>query len=310
MVTVPPVGSRVSIRHRLPAGSAPPMTDVIGHVQALDPVVLRTKSGEVVEIAPADVVAVRELSHAPVRASEIRALEHAAALAWPGTEQHWHDGWLLRAGGGYTSRANSAVPLDFSATIAALPGVIEWYQRRGLAPWLALPERLVPVRAAGIKNTRVMVSDMWRAPPHAEVTLLDSPDPAWLTCYERDVPVPVLTAVVDGEVVFAAVATAAEGRGATAGAAVGRGAVTTAPDGTVWLSISAVHVAAAHRRRGLARVLCQALIDWGARRGATRAYVQVLEDNAAAVALYSGLGFVLHHHHRYVDALSLVGRTL
>ena len=46
------------------------------------------------------------------------------------------------------------------------------------------------------------------------------------------------------------------------------------------------------------------------RRGATRAYVQVLSDNAAAIAVYSRLGFVLHHHHRYVDALSLVGRTL
>ena len=296
MVTVPPVGSRVSIRYRLPTGE---FTDVIGHVQRLDPVVLRTKSGELVEIAPADVTAVRELSDAPVRASEIRALEHAAALAWPGTEQHWHDGWLLRAGGGYTSRANSAVPLDFSATIAALSGVIDWYERRGLAPWLALPERLVPVRAAGIKNTRVMVSDLSGGEAHPEVTLLDRPDPAWLTGYERDVPVPVLTAVIDGAVVFASVA-----------GAVGRGAVTTAPDGTVWLGISAVHVATAHRSRGHARTLCRALIDWGARRGATRAYVQVLSDNAAAIALYSRLGFVLHHHHRYVDALSLVGRTL
>jgi len=181
-----------------------------------------------------------------------------------------------------------------------LPGVIDWYERRGLAPWLALPERLVPVRAAGIKNTRVMVNDLSGGEAHPEVTLLDRPDPAWLTCYERDVPVPVLTAVVDGEVVFASVG----------GAAVGRGAVTTAPDGTLWLGISAVHVDSAHRRRGHARTLCRALIDWGARRGATRAYVQVLSDNAAAIALYSRLGFVLHHHHRYVDALSLVGRTL
>ena len=310
MLNVPRLGSRVSIRYRLPAASAAPMTDVIGHVQSLDPVVLRTKSGELVEIAPADVMAVRELSHVPVRASEIRALEHAAALAWPGTEQHWHDGWLLRAGGGYTSRANSAVPLDFSATIAALPGIIDWYQRRGLAPWLALPERLVPVRAAGIKNTRVMVGDMSDAQPHAAVTLLDRPDPAWLTCYQRDVPVPVLTAVVDGEVVFASVGGVASAVSPRPLAAVGRGAVTTAPDGTVWLGISAVQVAAAHRRRGHARMLCQALTGWGAQRGATRAYVQVLTDNAAAIALYSRLGFVLHHHHRYVDAVSLVGRPL
>jgi ribosomal protein S18 acetylase RimI-like enzyme len=298
MAGLPLVGTRVSIRYRLPTGE---FTDVIGHVLAMNPrIVVRTKSGEQAEVPPADVVTMRELSDRPVRASEIRALEHAAALAWPGTEQHWHGGWLLRAGGGYTSRANSAVPLDFSATIAALPDIIEWYAQRDLQPWLALPERLVPVRAAGIKNTRVMVNDLSGGEAYPEVTMLDRPDPAWLTCYERAVPVPVLTAVVDGEVAFAS----------AAGAAVGRGAVTTAPDGTVWLGISAVRVATAHRRRGHARVLCQALIDWGARRGATRAYVQVLTGNTAAIALYRGLGFVLHHHHRYLDAWSLVGRTL
>lgn len=300
MDSVPPVGARVSIRYRLPAGSQAPMTDVIGHVQSLDPVVLRTKSGEVVSVAPADIVAVRELSDVPVRASEIRALEHAAALAWPGTEQHWHDGWFLRAGGGYTSRANSAVPLDFSATIAGIDGVIDWYAQRGLQPWLALPERLLPVRTAGIKNTRVMVTELAQANTVAAVTFQDRPDAGWLAAYERDVPVQVLTAVVDGEVVFAT----------AAGAAVGRGAVTSAPDGTRWLGISAVHVADAHRRRGHARRLCQALLGWGVQRGATRAYVQVLEENTPAIALYGGLGFVLHHHHRYVDARSVLGRTL
>ncbi|MFN8032934.1 MAG: GNAT family N-acetyltransferase [Mycobacterium sp.] len=300
MVAVPPVGARVSIRYRLPAGSEAPMTDVIGHVQSLDPVVVRTKSGELVSIPPDDVMAVRELSHAPVRASQIRALEHAAALAWPGTEQQWHEGWLMRAGGGYTSRANSAVPLDFSANVGSLPGIIDWYRQRGLEPWLALPERLVPVRAAGIKNTRVMVTDLPAALPRPEVTLLDRPDAAWLARYERDVPVEVLTAVVGGEVVFASLPDAA----------VGRGAVTTAPDGTVWLGISAVHSAGEQRRRGHARRLCEALLGWGSQRGATRAYVQVLTENTGAVALYNGLGFVLHHHHRYVDALSLVGRSL
>jgi len=299
---IPSVGSRVSIRHRLPTGE---FTDVIGHLLALTPnVVARTKSGELVEISRDDVVAMRELSHRPVRASEIRALEHAAALAWPGTEQHWQEGWLLRAAGGYTSRANSAVPLDFAATVATLPAIVDWYARRGLPPWLALPDRLLPVRGlgggAGVKHTRVMVADLGEAAPVAGAALLDRPDAAWLARYGRDVPPAVLTAVVDGEVVFA---TAAD-------AAVGRGAVTTAPDGTRWLGISAVHVPGEHRRRGHARALCRALLAWGADRGAERVYVQVLTDNAAAIALYASLGFGLHHHHRYVDARDLIARRV
>jgi GNAT superfamily N-acetyltransferase len=316
MASLPPVGSRVSIRYRLPAGTAHAMTDVIGELQTVDPViVVRTKSGGLVEVFPADVVAVRELSVVPVRTSEIRALEHAAALAWPGTEQCWQDGWLLRAGGGYTSRANSAVPLDFSATIEALPPIVDWYRQRGLPPCLALPERLLPIRADGIKHTRVMVTDLTDAESDPAVALSRIPDAAWLTGYERDVPAEVLTAVVDGEVVFASIATAAVGRGATATAAVGRGAtataavgrgaVTTAPDGTCWLGISAVHVGADQRRQGHARRLCRALLGWGAEQGATRAYVQVLSENSSAVMLYHSLGFRLHHHHRYVDARSL-----
>ncbi|GAY14762.1 GNAT family N-acetyltransferase [Mycobacterium sp. shizuoka-1] len=303
MASLPPVGSRVSIRYRLPAGAAHAMTDVIGELLAVDPtIVLATKSDGRVQVSPTDVVAVRELSMVAVRNSEIRALEHAAALAWPGTEQSWQDGWFLRAGGGYTSRANSAVPLDVSTTIAGLPAIVEWYRQRGLPPWLALPERLLPIRAEGVKHNRVMVTDLTDTGggPDPAVTLHDRPDAGWLECYQREVPVEVLTAVVDGDVVFAAIADEA----------VGRGAVTGAPDGTRWLGISAVQVGGAHRRRGHARRLCGSLLEWGAQLGATRAYVQVLSDNTGAILLYHSLGFRLHHHHRYVDARSLTARTL
>ena len=116
------------IRYRLPAGSVPPLTDVIGHLVAVEPEVrVRTKTGAVVEISPDDVVAVKALTDAPVRTSQIRAVEHAAAMAWPGIEQEWLDGWLLRAAGGYTHRANSAVPLGVEANIDAVPAIVDWY---------------------------------------------------------------------------------------------------------------------------------------------------------------------------------------
>ncbi|OBB00511.1 GCN5 family acetyltransferase [Mycolicibacterium fortuitum] len=293
MPDFPVLGSRVSLRYRLPAGSAKPLTDVIGHLERLEPTVLiRTKDGELVDIAPADVVTVRELSHTPVRASEIRALEHAAALAWPGVEQQWSGGWLLRAGHGITSRANSAIPLDVSAQIAHLAVVRDWYRERDLPAWLALPERLLPIRTPGIKPARVMVREPAAASTTPTVTLAQQPDAQWLAIYERDVPVDVLTAVIDGRLTFATVP----------GCAVGRGAVTTAPDGTPWLGISSVRVSPAHRGQGHARAVCEALLAWGAESGAQRAYVQVEVDNHAAIALYTTLGFRLHHQTRYVAA--------
>ncbi|OBI59914.1 GCN5 family acetyltransferase [Mycolicibacterium fortuitum] len=293
MPDFPVLGSRVSLRYRLPAGSAKPLTDVIGHLERLEPTVLiRTKDGELVDIAPADVVTVRELSHTPVRASQIRALEHAAALAWPGVEQQWSGGWLLRAGHGITSRANSAIPLDVSAQIAHLAVVRDWYRERDLPAWLALPERLLPIRTPGIKPARVMVREPAAASTTPTVTLAQQPDAQWLAIYERDVPVDVLTAVIDGRLTFATVS----------GCAVGRGAVTTAPDGTPWLGISSVRVSPAHRGQGHARAVCEALLAWGAESGARRAYVQVEVDNHAAIALYTTLGFRLHHQTRYVAA--------
>jgi ribosomal protein S18 acetylase RimI-like enzyme len=293
MSELPAVGNRVSIRYRVPDG----LTDVIGHLESVSPSVrVRTKSDGVVDIDPDTIVTVRELSHRTVRNSEIRALEHAAALAWPGLEQHWVDGWFLRAAHGHTSRANSAVPLEISAILADLPEIVAWYHRRNLPAWLALPERLLRVPAEGVKQNRVMVCDKLARSPGSEVTFLDVPDAAWLSAYERDVPVEVLTAVVDGEVTFASVA----------GATVGRGAVTTAPDGTRWLGISSVRVADARRRRGHARAVCEALLNWGAEHGATRCYVQVLTDNSPAISLYESLGFGLHHRVRYVDADSLL----
>ena len=294
----PPVGTRVAVRYRLPAGSTPPLTDVIGHLVAVEPRVrVRTKTGAEVEISPDDVVAVKALTDAPVRTSQIRAVEHAAALAWPGREQAWLDGWLLRAAGGHTHRANSAVPLGVEADIDALPAIVDWYTERGLTPWLSVPDRLLRLTddVPAHLETVVMVRGLPADEVDASVRLVPRPDGRWLRLYARDVPVDVLTAVSDGEVVF----------GRIGDAGVGRAAVTTAPDGARWLGLSAVRVAEGQRRRGHARALCSALLAWGADRGATRGYTQVLVDNAAAITLYESMGFATQHRERYLDARRL-----
>jgi ribosomal protein S18 acetylase RimI-like enzyme len=288
------VGSRVVVRYRLPAGSTPPLTDVVGHLEAVGPTLrVRTKRGDVIDVAAADVVAIKALAAAPVRTGDIRNLEHAAALAWPGVEHQWLDGWLLRFGHGVTRRANSAVPLGVSA--GDVGALLEWYAERGVAPLVAAPDRLfrVPPGVATDAENVVMTGELEST--YRGASIAAEPDDEWLRLYQRGVPVDVLTAVIDGEVAFAELD----------GAAVGRAAVTAAPDGTRWVGLSAVHVLEAARRRGLARELCGALLAWGGERGATRAYVQVLADNAAGLSLYESMGFTAHHRTRYLDARNL-----
>jgi GNAT superfamily N-acetyltransferase len=279
----------------------PPLTDVVGHLLEVGPTLrVRTKRGDVVDVSAADVVAIKALSAAPVRTSDIRNLEHAAALAWPGVEQQWLGGWLLRFGHGSTRRANSAVPLDVwpGGDVSAL---MDWYAARGVAPLLAAPDRLfrLPPGIATDAETLVMTGDVTTQRP-SRVVIAARPDDEWLRLYRRDVPVDVLTTVLDGEVSFATIA----------GVAVGRAAVTESPDGTRWVGLAAVHVVETARRRGLARELCEALLAWGAERGATRAYVQVPADNTAAATLYESMGFSVHHHSRYLRADKLVRQTL
>ncbi|MBS4728468.1 GNAT family N-acetyltransferase [Mycobacterium sp. SM1] len=295
MISWPALGTRVTVRYRRPAGSSPSLTDAVGHLLATEPVVrVRTKTGAVVEIDSADVVALRALTDAPVRSGQIRALEHAAAFAWPGVERQWLDGWLLRAGHGVTFRANSAVPLDISANQSVIPAIVDWYLRRDLTPRLAVADRLLRLPGTGERPNRVFVRNVSAGEPHPSVTLACRPDAAWLGLSRHAIPVDVLTAVVDGELAFAV----------CAGIAVGRAAVTNAPDGTRWVGLSLVTVAdgpggCAHVKR-----LCEALLAWGANRGATRGYVRVADDNTAANSLIDSLGFTLHHHSRYFSVAS------
>lgn len=289
MVSWPQPGTRVTVRYRRPAGSVPPLTDAVGHLLGIEPLVrVQTKTGAVVQFAPADVVAVRTLSDAPVRNSQIRALEHAAAFAWPGVEQQWLDGWLLRAGRGVTYRANSAVPLQVSASPAAIPAIADWYTRRGLTPRLAIADRLLRLPGVGERADAVLVIEVSTADPDPSVRLSARPDDAWLRLYHREVPIDVLTAVVDGELVFAS----------HAEKAVARASVTDAPDGTRWVGLSAMRAA----DQDAGRALCKALLAWGAARGATRGYVRVLDGDQATAGLAYSLGFALHHRARYFAA--------
>ncbi|MUM15348.1 GNAT family N-acetyltransferase [Mycobacterium sp. CBMA271] len=289
----PDLGTRVAIRSRRPAGSVPPFTDTVGELVATHPVVqVLHKSGAVVDISASDIVSVRVLPPVPVLNRDIRSVERAAAFAWPGIEHDWLDGWFVRASNGHTHRGNSAVPLEHSASPRSLGDVDSWYSERGLPTLLCLPDRLIhpPDELATSNETVVMVRDLKEAPSAPQSTAPSVPSSDWLALHGDNHPlaVPVLTAVVDGSLGFASIIEA------SAAVAIARGAITEG-----WLGISAVRVAEGHRRRGLARQICDAMLRWGAAQGARRAYVQVRAENEAALALYPTMGFTEQHRYRY-----------
>lgn len=58
-----------------------------------------------------------------------------------------------------------------------------------------------------------------------------------------------------------------------------------------WVGLYDIYTPEAFRGQGHARSLCLALLQQACKQGAQRAYLQVGEHNAAALALYRGLGF-------------------
>ena len=69
-----------------------------------------------------------------------------------------------------------------------------------------------------------------------------------------------------------------------------------------WVGFRTIEVDPAERGRKLGLLVMAELLEWGAERGATTAYLQVLGDNTRAFALYEGLGFTVHHRYRYLAA--------
>jgi GNAT superfamily N-acetyltransferase len=67
-----------------------------------------------------------------------------------------------------------------------------------------------------------------------------------------------------------------------------------------WVGFRGIEVEPSARRRGLGLAVMATLLDWGAAQGATTAYLQVLDGNDPALALYGRLGFVTHHEYRYL----------
>jgi N-acetylglutamate synthase len=235
-------------------------------------------------------------------------LERACADAWPAVVDQPLGQWRLRAAGGFTGRANSALTLgDPGLPIPdALALVCAFAMDNGISA-AAHVVRGAPVEAdlaragwavdfthpGGAESVVMTGSPAAFASREIPGITVPSRPPAdwWPLAVDAAEPTPAQRRVLGGgDTVGFGTARAADGQVT----GVVRGAVVDD-----LLHIARLAVAPTHRRRGLAGGLLAALADWGGRHGATRCALQVATHNHPAISLYAGLGCRPHHHYRY-----------
>jgi GNAT superfamily N-acetyltransferase len=317
------VGRRIVVRVRGARG----LHDVLGDLLEAtdDRLLVLTRRGEV-EVDTAAITAGHPVPPTPTRAApphralSVGDLELVMAKHWQATEQDWLGGWLLRASGGYTNRANSVLavgepgmPMD-----VAVLEVSDWYADRGQRPVAATPEPRLdePETEQLLAAAGAFEAAGWRPIPGAgslvmtgptgEVRgaagllpagltshLQDSPDDAWMAQYHyKGLAVPehgvrLLTSAP--QQVFASI------KDGDRVVAVARGSLAES-----WAGLTAMEVDPEYRRRGLAGAVIASVAEWGWRNGARSIQLQVGETNEGAQALYRSAGFELHHTYAYL----------
>ena len=290
------VGQRVVVRRVLRgetgASGGPAMTDLLGTCTAWgDGVcVVQPETGAPVTIALADIVSGKPVPPRPsvrARVSPRDAQMHAFAL-FPDLETAPVGDWVLRRSTGHTARrANSVLAFGPSGVPGDVDRVTEFYERpvaavlpgsaedelfRGRG-WVLESDDADTVFMVGSVATALRASRQARSPVDPDVEVTEG---------SRQARSPVQPDV------------------GLAAARIGDRATGTAAYADDWVGFRAIEVTPEHRREGLGLAVMEALLEWGAERGATTAYLQVIGDNQPALALYERLGFREHHRYRYL----------
>ena len=309
MLTMADVGHRVSVRREVNGG----LTDVLGHLLDLtDDRFEVLAHGAVISLDRAAVTAAKVVPEAtPRRGWAVPTIspddmQRICWAGWPARDVERLGDWALRAHGGITGRANSAMAVgDPGLPLPeALRRTAQWYDDRGLAPLLQLPladpanAEMADEGWSRLHVTIVQVAPIGpllaELPPREDLReVVESvPSADWrglmhdLDTGDPESHVAILTG--PDRVGFATLYRGDQ--------PVGIGRVSVEGE---WAGVTSVDVAPEVRRQGIGSAVMGALLRWAAGQGAGSSYLQVRAGNAAALKLYDALGYVTHHPYTY-----------
>ena len=240
-------------------------------------------------------------------------MEEASLNAWPALHQVMLDGWVLRFARGFTKRANSVTPLypAMQPSAAKVRYCEDLYAREGLRTTFrmttvtdeeGLDELLAERGYESIDPTQVLHRALSASEFGVAGAFSVVPIASFLATYaafqEPDIDAQsarsaselhrAILRAIRGETVFGSIVEG--GETVACGMAVVEREV-------VGLFDIVVHQRC--RRRGHGRALVEALLQHATEKGARTAYLQVLNDNAAARSLYTALDFEPLYEYRY-----------
>lgn len=309
------VDDRLTVRHRLADGSA---TDVIGWVTAIGAEHVELSTGtdpggvaRLVRVQRDRIIVTKRVppakgGRAPARHTA-EELQQAAIDGWRADAEDLGQ-WVLRWGGGFTSRANSCAAIgDPGVPYAEAAGlIIDRYQGLGLPARAQVINGSVAEEQlrglgwtdAGTETTMMAIGLVALIGGHrrsGSVTIDNELTDAWWQAFQqyRATPEPAVAQRILTGPPPVGLASITESDRVTA---IGRGQVSND-----WLGLSALWTDPGHRRRGHATTIIGDLALWAARHGARNAYLQVETANTGAIDSYARLGFIEHHRYRYLS---------
>lgn len=233
---------------------------------------------------------------------EIKIIEDLSLNAWPSHQIQIYDGWLLRFSYFYTHRTNSVEQIGPSA-IPLKEKILyceSAYEKWGTPAIFKISpltdssfDHMLMERGYRIEHTtEVMTMNLENPVPLASdhtVLLEDYIPSQWIQGLFR---LKNMTNSIHHQIVPSMYRAIPKD---TIAASIWRDEKIVATGLGIldreYIGLYAIHVHEAYRGQHWGREICQAIINEGIRRGATKAYLQVVQGNVPAKKLYSSIGF-------------------
>lgn len=245
----------------------------------------------------------------------LTSIEELMDRAWPAPDRDDAGGWVMRAAGGVTQRANSVWPREQASDHeSAVRAATQWYRSRRLPlifqvfddersvglnavldaqRFTRQSETLIMVRRGGILPA-TRLGDL-----STDVEISEEPSEEWLRLWWSvdgrggDAELEIARKILVSCPSIYALVRHDDG----APAAVGRLALVDGKGGIYCMATEA-----GHRRRGFGQRVLDALLTAGSHRGVSEFWLLVMASNTGARALYEGAGFAEHGRYLYRQA--------